>query len=172
MRYAIWLALALSATGCYGQRSLGEGQEQTTVASPEVKRELLDRWNFNVEEEWDRVLVRYPTAADYDFYWHWFEHFPHPTFQGEGSMESYRTFAFLLLRFLEEGDNFDYLAEHSLFDLPLVYEFDNGDSSGSWTFREFVNGFSSDTGDERAYYADEDTRNGLKEFAIRIEEAD
>jgi hypothetical protein len=166
MRYVILLIAALSAAGCSGASQ--DGQDPTTITSPEVKRELLDRWNVVVDDRWNDLVAQHPMAAMLDFHWQSFEYFPHPTYKG-GTDDGYRVFAKLLLAFLE--GNFDYLAEHQLFDATLLYEFPN-DRPDTWTFRELVDFFVDAPEFDPNYYADEPTRNAFEDIASRIEQAD
>jgi hypothetical protein len=102
-----------SATnGTSPESCVGHGVEPGQAAP---LTELMDRWNL--------------AANDFSFYWdmagkevffHWlvFDSFPHPTFYG-GSQEAYSTFANVLVAFLENTDNFDFLAANGLFTLRL-----------------------------------------------------
>ncbi len=160
MRNTGWLVLAatLLATGCVGGGRTPD--ESSTAVSAVEQQQLMARWNSNVEGN--------PSSSSstemLDFNWSAFDQFPHPTYQG-GSAEAYQTFARLLLTFMQADDSFDYLAKNRLFDNRLGYRMANGDIGVTWSFRELVTEFSSET---MFGQIPEETRTGLKEIAARI----
>lgn len=159
MRFAIWLVVLSSVVGCYGNNSLGEEKDTTVVSSPEVQQELMDRWNLSVG-------AMPPGSGDWDFHWTEFKLFPHPTFVAYGEEAGYADFARILLAFLENDENFDYLSRNHLFDASLIYEFPSGDYR-VYTFQEFVDFFV-----DEGWGVDAETRQGLAVVSARIDEAD
>jgi hypothetical protein len=158
MRFAIWLVVLGSAVGCYGNNSLGEGKDSTVVESREVQQELMDRWNRSVG-------ALPPGSGTWDFHWTKFDKFPHPTYQAEGEASGYAEFARILLLFLEDDENFDYLSSQHLFEAGLRYEFPSGDGD-TWTFRGLVDFFV-----DEGWGVDAETRDDLAVVAARIDEA-
>lgn len=153
MRIAGFLIVLSLVSGCYGDKSLGEGTDSSVVSSSELRRELMDRWNETVDAS---------APSLYDFHWERFEQFPHPTYAAGGELDGYRDFARILLDFLD--DNFDYLAGHHLFDARLSYDMVSGDSDG-WSLRGLVNELTSDW-----YGPDQTTLDELAQMAERIDE--
>ena len=133
MKHAYVLVTLLAATmagsvaGCAGGK-----MEEAAISSPAVQSDLLTRWNAAAEEH---------STANYDFHWPVFPQFPHPTFK-MGTEEAYATFQTVLLAFLEDEDNFQFLQHQRLFDAPLPHEFENHCCDTSWTFRGLVGDFA------------------------------
>jgi len=152
------LVLATSVpVGCYGDRSVGE----TITVSAETKQQLMDRWNSTVTNNTSSLET---ISGNPDtFAWPSFYKFPHPTYKG-GSATAYQDFAKLLLIFMQTGDNFDFLANNSLFDLRLGYEMTDGSGKDMWSFRELVSDFSTYT----ARGVDTATADGLKAVAAKL----
>lgn len=122
--------------------------------------EARTRWNKAAEG----VTAKSPLGV-IGFTWE-ADYFPHPTFKG-GSAEGYGAFAKVLVKFLEEKGNFDYLAENNLFDAKLRYLMPNAKKEPAWTFSQLVTDFSNPKG-----YGDHDeaTRKALKAYAEKIAE--
>ncbi|MBM3980793.1 MAG: hypothetical protein FJ304_11005 [Planctomycetes bacterium] len=93
--------------------------------------------------------------------------FPHPTFKG-GSAEAYGAFARVLVKFLDEKGNFEFLAENNLFSAPLKYVYAGGkDAKVDWTFAKLI----SQLAEPKAYGDhDEATRKMLKGYADKVAE--
>jgi hypothetical protein len=138
----------------------GEGPNDGGVGptAEELDLELRARWNAVAD-------ARPPSP--YSFHWQK-DLFPHPTFQ-MGTPEGYHEFAFVLLGFLEAGDNFDFLLENALVRARLLYI-----SPGSGfllldeTFFDLTRDFSTMAfGDIPA-----DVQSRLAAFAKRMESAE
>lgn len=160
MRNIAWmvLAAALLSTGCIAG---GRTDDATaTSASAVEQQQMMNRWNAAV----DSTPSDFTQGTGFDFYWTTFRQFPHPTFKG-GSEEAYQTFAAILLTFMQNDDNFQYLAEQRLFDVVLGYDLPSGQSDNWGSLRELVDMFSSDT---MFGNIPESTRSGLEQVAARI----
>ncbi len=97
-------------------------------AQEKAMAEAMKRWNAAV----GGVTVPAPMFGQVNFAWPELYKFPHPTFKG-GSAEAYGAFAAVLLVFLQNDDNFNYLAKNKLFTADLRYGFPNGTGT-MWTF--------------------------------------
>jgi hypothetical protein len=156
MKCVIWLMAALLLVGCVGRDAAGEGPG----ASADIQQQWLERWNAAVDSDPSTL----GSESGFDFHWTAFDDFPHPTYQG-GSEQAYQTFAKLLLVFLQQSDNFTFLAKNKLLDVRLTHAFPGGQSGSDWSMRELVTYFSSE-----ADWAniDEVTRSGLGQYATQI----
>ena len=125
-----------------------------TAPTAEIQASLMARWNQVVESH----------PSNFDFHWVAFDEYMPPTFRG-GTQEAYQAYAKLLLAFMQQSDNFDYLASNHLFDIRLDYVSITGLSIWDSTFSKEVATLASDT----AYgNIDAVTRAGLKQIADRI----
>jgi hypothetical protein len=112
--------------------------------------ELMARWNATVDS------VNVTVTGFGDFRWTVVDQFPHPTFKG-GSEESYTLFAFVLVTFYEQDDNFDYLAQNHLFKQNI------GMFGGTTTFQLLTETMLASN-----LVASAPTRQKLSDFASRI----
>jgi hypothetical protein len=155
-----WSGLIVMAllTGCNGAKMLGE--DTATAPSALVQQQWLERWNVSVEQNPPNC----PVADPCDFSWTAFDKFPHPTFQ-YGTEEAYRSFAKLLLAFLQDPSDFDFMKQNHLFDVRIGHTMANGSGGDDWSFRELVVYFS-----EASAYGnvDDATRNGLERIETQI----
>jgi hypothetical protein len=137
------------------------GPADDTKPTPEkAMAEAMARWNTVAAG----VTVTGPGGLKFDFTWD-ADRFPHPTFKG-GSAEAYGAFARLLVKFLDEKGNFEYLAENDLFGARLRYVFPGGkDAKVDWTLGKLVSDLSRPDahGDHDAA-----TRKALKAYADKI----
>ncbi len=129
-------------------------------ATPEkAMAEARARWNKAAEG------VKVPGFGG-EFSWEE-NRFPHPTFKGGGA-GAYGAFARVLVKFLDEKGNFDYLADNGLLTAKLRYTFPNGkDADVDWTFAKLVTDLS---GPKAPGDHDEATRKALKGYAEKIAE--
>jgi hypothetical protein len=121
--------------------------------------EAMVRWNKAAEG----VTATGPVGK-VGFTWE-ADRFPHPTFKG-GSAEAYGAFARILVKFLDEKGNFEFLAENNLFSAPLKYMFPGGkDAKVDWTFAKLISQLAEPKalGDHN-----EATRMALKGYAEKI----
>ncbi len=140
--------------------SVGRADDPKPKAAPKLTpeqamAEARARWNKVAQG----VKAPVPGGGTVEFLWEE-DRFPHPTFKG-GSAEAYGAFARLLVKFLDEKGNFDFLAENDLFTAPLPY----AKLKVDWTFTKLINDLSQPKahGDH-----DEATRKALKGYADRI----
>jgi hypothetical protein len=123
--------------------------------------EAMARWNKAAEG----VTATGPIGK-VGFTWE-ADQFPHPTFKG-GSAEAYGAFARVLVKFLDEKGNFEFLAENNLLSAPLKYVYAGGkDAKVDWTLAKLVTQLAEPKahGDH-----DEATRKALKGYADKIAE--
>jgi hypothetical protein len=149
---------AATASGTQGAMSVtGSSAGNPATLSPEsLQVDLLQRWNTAADT----------TATSLSFHWPVFTQFPHPTYKG-GTREAYGEFANVLLAFLQARDDFDFIVNNHLLDMPLRYVFPNGqDGLRDISFKELIVDFSSDNafGDISA-----STRVGLKVHAVKVQ---
>jgi hypothetical protein len=136
-----------------------EGKEKK--GTDKAMAEAMARWNMLAEG------VKVPSGGGMvGFTWE-ADRFPHPTFSG-GRAEAYGAFARLLVQFLDEKGNFDYLAENNLFTTQLRYMYAGGkDAKVDWAIGKSISDLSQPEafGDH-----DEATRKALKAYADKIAE--
>jgi hypothetical protein len=155
-RFLTALGVAAVATllggGCDDPKSKADPE----LTPEKAVAEAAVRWNKAAEG----VTATGP-IGDVGFTWE-ANRFPHPTFKG-GSAEAYGGFARILVKFLDEKGNFEFLAENDLFTAPLRY----GDMKVDWTFGRLI----SDLSQPKAHGDhDEATRKALRGYADRIAE--
>jgi len=120
------------AGGATGAGGSGAGGPVTPNDTPEVRQDLMARWNH-------AAVV----PSNFNYNWPTFDLFPHPTFKG-GSQEAYQVFSAVLANFFEADDNFAFLAKNHLFGLRLRYTFPSGQIGIDTSFAELAATFSSD----------------------------
>jgi hypothetical protein len=142
-----------------GAAPVPAGADKKADDPEKARAEMMKRWNTVAKG----VTFAGPGGAAMTFDWTDADKFPHPTFKG-GSAEAYGAFAKVLAAFLEDRDNFDYLAKNKLLTAELRYSFPNGKAS-TWTFEKLVGQLSGANalGDH-----DEATRKSLKKIAEKI----
>jgi len=147
---AVFVVVCAAPVACGGS----EGIDPSAIPDSTTQRALMTRWNAAAD------------AAGYsnDFSWPSFDQFPHPTFKG-GSEEAYQQFAAVLLLFLQSADNFDFLAQHHLFQAPVRNILVTGQIGIDTTFQQLAMDFSSSTGFGNIPEA---TRQALKSFVARM----
>jgi len=126
------------------------------VDTAQVTQSLLARWNAVADAGGPR----------FDFTWGELDRFPHPTYKG-GTAQAYRAFAAVLLAFFQNGDDFAFLAQNHLFQLPLVYIFPSGQNGLGTNFEMLARSFSAS-----GAYGDipADTQQALASFADRMDD--
>lgn len=125
-----------------------------------VEVEVMKRWNATA----GGMTFDIPNWGKINFSWT-IGNFPHPTFKG-GSAEAYGAFAQVLVAFLKQADNFDYLSSNQMFTAELRPAVPGGSGKGAgWTFTNFVEQFSSPNGYGKL---DDETRNAMKALAEQI----
>jgi hypothetical protein len=128
-------------------------------AQEKLMGEVMKRWNAAA----GGVTVAWPGGGQLDFVWKDVDKFPHPTYKG-GSAEAYGAFAGALLAFLQNDDNFDYLAKNKLFTAELRYNLLSGQVS-KWTFAGLAEQLS---GDKAHGNHDATARKSLKALAEKM----
>lgn len=187
------LTVQATVAGCYGGRILGEGigdaattsggspadastvfnntpQDAAVQISPnpmDAAAPITTEIQAQLTTDWNTTVTNNPSdfTATYGFTFNWpsFYQFPHPTYEG-GTQAAYQEFARLLLLFLQDASNFQFLADNHLFDIPLSYAISSPNPQ-SWTFTQLVNQFSADG----AYgNISADVKNGLRDVAAKI----
>ncbi len=124
----------------------------------QFEQELMARWNAAADG----------IPSSFHFHWSSFNQFPHPTYQG-GSFAAYASFAEVLRAFFERGDDFDFLASHDGFAMPLVYIFESGQNGLNTSFDKLAHDFSSDEGVYGGIAAS--TRDAIRGFAALIDQS-
>lgn len=161
MKRIVWLTLAAFALSNCTDAGQEETSQSASAVAQDEQRQLMDRWNATVSS----TPVSAVTTADLDFTWPIYDQFPHPTYK-HGTAEAYQAFAAILIAFLQNDDNFQYLAQHGLFDARVGYRFANGSMESNWSFRELVAWFEADQG---FFVLSEQERSELASLSERIE---
>lgn len=110
----------------------------TSFPDASERAELMQRWN----ESMARTSRSLPQGGTTDFHWSQFERFPHPTFNG-GTPAAYQGFAAVLLHFLGDAENFEFLKRTGLLAVRLVYRFPSGQTGLDTSFEELSKKFSA-----------------------------
>ena len=137
------------------QKADSKPAADSKLTSEKAMAEAITRWNKVA----DGVKV-----GTFTFIWE-VDRFPHPTFR-LGSDAAYGAFARILLKFLEEKGNFEFLTENILFSAKLRYVYAGGkDANVDWTLGKLVSDLAKpdSIGDH-----DETTRKALKGYADKI----
>ncbi len=146
-------------------RAKAEAEEKQKVealkqkeAQEKAMAEAMKRWNKSV----GGIGAQVPNFGQIDFSWE-ADKFPHPTFKG-GSAEAYGAFAGAFLTFLQNEENFNYLAKNNLFEAELRYGFPNGQTT-KWNFLQLAEQLSAPNAHGNH---DEATRKALKTLAEKM----
>jgi hypothetical protein len=140
-------------TASFDASSVGDASTACGLSAAEMQA-LRDRWN----------AAAMAAATPFDFTWSPCDQFPHPTFK-MGTAEAYGEFAIVLLKFFQQGDDFAFLGNNDVFDVPLLYVFPSGQVGLDTTFKQLSALFSSPSGFGNQSAA---TRQALAGFLARM----
>ena len=135
-------------------------REKVDKALPEV----MKRWNAVAETMPADLTNAKPGFGVVKYTWGQADQFPHPTYKG-GSAEAYAGFGRVLLAFLQNEENFKYLADNQLFTAELRYVFPSGQVTNLGMFAKLAEQFSAP---DALGKLDDDSRKALKAISDRI----
>jgi hypothetical protein len=128
-----------------------------------VQAEVMKRWNA-VAETMPADLTKNGFGV-VKYTWGKADQIPHPTYKG-GSAEAYAGFGRVLLAFLQNEENFKYLADNGFFTAELQYVFPSGQVTKMGTFAQLVESFSAPDAHGKL---DDESRKALKAISDRIQ---
>jgi len=130
-----------------------------------VEAEVMKRWNAVAETLPADLTNAKPNFGVVKYSWGQADQFPHPTYKG-GSTEAYAGFGRVLLAFLQNDENFQYLADNGYFTAELKYVFPSGQVTNMGTFAKLAEQFSAPNALGKL---DEASRQALKAISDRIQ---
>ena len=144
---------------------LGVQPARPNAKAPDAKvqAEVMKRWNA-VAETMPADLTKNGFGV-VKYTWGQADQFPHPTYKG-GSAEAYAGFGRVLLAFLQNEENFKYLADNAFFTAELKYVFPRGQVTNMGTFAKLAEQFSSP---DALGKLDDPSQKALKALSARIQ---